>query len=118
MPAVAGGKVERVRAVERGITVGIMQLDIAGRLSEGLRQRIGRATERFTGVVSREPRLRIESFTFEGPVITADENGYRVLDFVQVGLNEKTERQLAFLLVITDVEIAAASLSYLLALPS
>ena len=114
----AGGKGERVRVVEREIAVGIMQIDIAGRSSGGLTPLIERATEQFTKAVSREPRLRIESFTFEGPVITADENGYRVLDFVQVGLNEKTERQLAFLLVITDVEIAAASLSYLLALPS
>ena len=47
-----------------------------------------------------------------------DEHGYSALDFVQIGINEKTERRLAFLLIITEVEIAAASLSYLLALPS
>ena len=100
------------------IPIGIMKVDVAGQDARGLSQLVGQATQRFTEVVRREPRLRIESLTFEGPPLTPDDSGYNALDFVQIGINEKTERKLAFLIIVTEVEIAAASLSYLLALPS
>ncbi|WP_116128029.1 hypothetical protein [Lewinella sp. IMCC34183] len=100
------------------IAVGIMQLEVAGHSTPGLARLTRRATERFTEALEREPRIAITSLTFAGPPLTPDENGYRALDFVQIGLNEKTERQLAFLLIVTELEIAADSRSYLLALPS
>ena len=100
------------------IAVGIMQLEVSGHSTPGLPSLTRRATEAFTRALEREPRIAITSLTFEGPPLTPDENGYRALDFVQIGLNEKTERQLAFLLIVTELEIAADSRSYLLALPS
>ncbi len=102
----------------RPIAVGIMQLEVAGRSSPELGPLTRRATERFTRALEREPQLAITSLTFAGPPLTPDENGYRALDFVQIGINEKTERRLAFLLIVTDVEISGDALSYLLALPS
>ena len=100
------------------IAVGIMKMDVAGEDARRLRMITQRATEQFRRVVEREPRLRVTSLTFDGPPLTPNDNGYPALDFVQLGINEKTERRLAFLLIVTEVEIAAASLSYLLALPS
>ena len=95
-----------------------MKVDVAGEDARSLSELTRQATERFTGVVRRESRLRIQSLTFNGPHLTPDDTGYRALDFVQIGLNEKTERQLAFLLLVTEVDMAASSMSYLLALPS
>ncbi|THH37602.1 hypothetical protein [Neolewinella litorea] len=103
---------------QRPIVVGIMKMDVAGRDDRALSRLTERASHRFTQVLEREPRLEITSLTFDGPPIAPQENGYRALDFVQFGINEKTERRLAFLLIVTEVEISAASLSYLLALPS
>ncbi len=96
-----------------------MKLEVAGKDDGGaLAALTGAAAAGFSRIIQQELRIRVESFSFAGPGLTPDENGYRALDFVQIGINEKTERQLAFLLIITDVEIAAASMSYLLALPS
>ena len=102
----------------RTILVGIMKIDVAGQDARGLTRITRQAIAHFTKVVSREARLSVESLTFDGPALLPEDEGYRALDFVQIGINEKTERQLAFLLIVTEVEIAAASLSYLLALPS
>ncbi|PPK84681.1 hypothetical protein CLV84_3843 [Neolewinella xylanilytica] len=100
------------------IVVGIMKMDVAGRDARDLGALTRLATERFTHVVDREPRLKITSLTFDGPPLTPGEHGFRALDFVQLGIQEKTERRLAFLLIVTEVEIAAPSLAYLLGLPS
>ncbi len=103
---------------ERTIAVGIMKIDVTGADDRSLSNLTQQATRQFAQVVQRETRLTIESLSFDEPNLTPDEHGYSALDFVQIGINEKTERRLAFLIIITEVEIAAASLSYLLALPS
>ncbi|NJC28036.1 hypothetical protein [Neolewinella antarctica] len=103
---------------DRSITVGIMKVDVSGDDTAALNRLTTRATERLTTALRREARLNVRSFTFNGPNLTPGDHGYRALDFIQIGINEKTERQLAFLLLVTEVEIAAASFSYLLALPS
>ncbi|CAH1001832.1 hypothetical protein LEM8419_02740 [Neolewinella maritima] len=95
-----------------------MKMDVAGRDAGGLSELIQRATKRFTKVLRHAPRLQVRSLTFDGPTVTPEQAGYSALDFVQIGINEKTERKLAFLLIVTEVELAAASVSYLLALPS
>lgn len=104
---------------ERNIVLGIMKLDVAGKENGGALDALTEtATVEFNRVIRQKLDIQVQSFPFAGPSLIPDENGYRALDFVQIGINEKTERKLAFLLIITDVEIAAASMSYLLALPS
>lgn len=106
----------------RTIALGVMKLSVAERADEADVQALDTLTEKamvtFNQVVQNKLEIEVASFSFAGPGLTADENGYRALDFVQIGINEKTERKLAFMLIITDVEIAASSMSYLLALPS
>ena len=102
----------------RTITVGIMKVDVTGDSPAALDRLTRKATEQFTEALRPETRLTVRSFTNDGATLTPGEQGYSALEFVQLGINEKTERKLAFLLLITDVEIAAASFSYLLALPS
>lgn len=113
---------------ERNITLGIMTLSVAepqnadtldtfGTFST-LNELTEAAAVEFKKIISEKLDIEVVSFSFTRPNLTPDENGYRALDFIQIGINEKTERKLAFLLIITDIEIAAASMSYLLALPS
>ncbi|WP_438950270.1 hypothetical protein [Psychrobacter submarinus] len=113
----------------RTIALGVMKLSIAKRdadasdlasvqTSDTLDNLTEAAMVKFNQIVQDRLNIEVASFSFAGPGLTPDENGYRALDFVQIGINEKTERKLAFLLIVTDVEIAAASMSYLLALPS
>jgi hypothetical protein len=100
------------------IQVGIMKVDVTGQDAPTLSLLTERATKTFTSALHREARIDVRSFSFNGPNLTPGDHGYQALDFVQIGINEKTERRLAFLLLVTEVEIAAASFSYLLALPS
>lgn len=106
----------------RTIALGVMKLSLAKRTDDAAINGLDNLTEaamiKFNQVIQKKLNIEVASFSFAGPGLTPDENGYRALDFVQIGINEKTERKLAFLLIITDVEIAAASMSYLLALPS
>ncbi|WP_367106486.1 hypothetical protein [uncultured Psychrobacter sp.] len=113
---------------ERHITLGIMKLSVAEPQNaetldtfdtfDTLNELTEAAEIEFKRVIGENLNIEVVSFPFTGPSLTPDENGYRALDFIQIGINEKTERKLAFLLIITDIEIAAASMSYLLALPS
>lgn len=92
---------------------------MAGRESDGaFNDLTAAATATFSQIVQQNLAVQVESFSFAGPSLNSSENGYLALDFIQIGINEKTERKLAFLFIITDVEVAAASMSYLLALPS
>ena len=102
----------------RHIEVGLLKVDVTGRESERLERLVARATTHFRTALRDEPRLTVSTYAVDRPNLSPGEKGYRALDFVQLGLDEKTERRLAFLLVVTEVDIAAASLSYLLALPS
>ena len=106
---------------ERTITLGIMQLRIAGHKDNAMPavdDLIAAAEIRFTEAVSENLPIEVHTFSVTGSSLSPHDNGYQALDFIQIGINEKTERKLAFLLIITDVEIAAASMSYLIALPS
>lgn len=106
---------------ERTITLGIMQLRIAGHKDDAMPavdDLMAAAEIRFTESVSENLPIEVHTFSVTGSSLTPHDNGYQALDFIQIGINEKTERKLAFLLIITDVEIAAASMSYLIALPS
>lgn len=63
-------------------------------------------------------RLTAQLFEFAGPHLTPAEGLYAPLDFLQLGLTEKLERQFHFLLIITEVDLSATIESYVLALSS
>ncbi len=95
-----------------------MTLDVAGREGPRPNPIVTDATAYFETAIAQLSRVRVQSVLLAQPDLRPGEEGYRALDFVQLGINEKTERRLAFLLIVTEVEVEAASLSYLLALPS
>lgn len=61
--------------------------------------------------------LGLEVFEFLGPHLVPSGGAYAPLDFLQIGLSEKIERGFAFLLIVTEVDLAT-NRSYTLALPS
>ncbi|MGM8897077.1 MULTISPECIES: hypothetical protein [unclassified Psychrobacter] len=104
---------------KRTIALGVMKLSVAQKQDHSALDTLTEAAMvAFNQVVQKTLDIEVSSFSFTGHSLTPSKQGYQALDFVQIGINEKTERKLAFLLIVTDVEIAAASMSYLLALPS
>ncbi len=55
---------------------------------------------------------------FPGPHLTPGAGNYAPLDFLEIGIAEKLERDLPFLLIITEVDLSSSTLAYTLALPS
>ena len=76
------------------------------------------AVERFEKHLSGELGLRVDVSTFEGPHLTPNAGAYAPLDFLRIGLGEKIERGVHFLLIVTEVDLSASTLSFALALPS
>lgn len=98
--------------------VGIMVMDVEGREPEALSQLVRQATMGFEKALSEEKRLEIAILSFAGPHLTPSGGAYAPLDFLEVGMAEKTERGLPFLLIVTEVDLSATRLAYTLSLPS
>ncbi len=98
--------------------VGVMTMDVEGKRSDRFRQQVERATRAFETALTKALGVRVEMLTFEGPHLTPAAGAYAPLDFLQVGLAEKLERGVHFLLIVTEVDLTATTLSYTLALPS
>ena len=93
-------------------------MDVEGKASERFRDRVGKAVKMFDAALETELGLRVELLAFDGPHLTPAAGAYAPLDFLQIGLTEKLERDVHFLLIVTEVDLAASTLSYTLALPS
>ncbi len=98
--------------------VGIMTMDVEARDSAGFEALVDRAVAQFDRTVSGDLALRVEPFAFEGPHLVPGAGAYAPLDFLEIGLAEKLERKLPFLLIVTEVDLSSSSLAYTLALPS
>jgi hypothetical protein len=98
--------------------VGIMRMEVEGRDSERFNDVVARAVTELESAFAHEPRLRTRSLSFAGPHLTPGAGNYAPLDFLEIGLAEKLERDLPFLLIVTEVDLSSSSLAYTLALPS
>ena len=98
--------------------VGIMMMDVERRNSQRFRAHAIEATRQFEDMLSDTLGLKIELLTFVGPHLTPAGGGYRPLDFLHIGIAEKLEREVHFLLIITEVDLTATTFAYTLALPS
>ena len=94
-----------------------MTMDVEGKNSEAFRDVVARGVALFERALDRLG-LRVEPFAFEGPHLTPGAGAYAPLDFLQIGIAEKLERKLPFLLIVTEVDLSSSSLAYTLALPS
>lgn len=98
--------------------VGIMRAAVNADKQSDLETTVEVAIETFKNTLSEELNLSISAFSFSGPHLTPESGAYSALDFLRLGLNEKIERDIDFLLIVTEVDLAASKLSFALALPS
>ena len=61
---------------------------------------------------------RITVFQFTGPHLIPVEGAYLPFDFLQIGLSEKIERGINFMLILTEVDLSHTTHTYVLAYPS
>ena len=98
--------------------VGIMLMDVEGKNSGRFLRQVTKATEQFENKLTGALQIRVDLLSFQGPHLSPVSGGYSPLDFVQIGMTEKLERNIHFLLIVTEVDFAARNFSYTLALPS
>ena len=98
--------------------VGVMKMEVEGRDSDAFNREVDRAVALVDEALRDEPQLETRTSKFEGPHLTPGAGNYAPLDFLEIALAEKLERDLPFLLVVTEVDLSSASLAYTLALPS
>ncbi|GAA4855038.1 hypothetical protein [Luteimonas vadosa] len=103
---------------DRNYVVGVMTMEVEGRDSERFHQSVARAVEALEAALARALGVRVALLAFEGPHLTPTAGTYAPLDFLRIGMSEKLERDAHFLLVVTEVDLTATTLSYTLALPS
>lgn len=108
----------RVAAADREYVVGVMTMEVEGRNSDRFNALVGQAVAEFDRALDAGSGLRVDLLDFDGPHLTPTAGAYAPLDFLRIGLTEKLERKFDFLLVVTEVDLAASTLSYTLALPS
>ena len=82
------------------------------------RRRVEAATRDFEAAIAGALGVRVELIAFRGPHLAPAGGGYAPLDFLRIGMTEKLERGVQFLLVVTEVDLAATTFSYTVALPS
>lgn len=99
-------------------TVGVMTMEVEGRDSERFHGVVARAVAQLQAVFAHEPQLRTQVIAFPGPHLMPGAGRYAPLDFLEIGLAEKLERDLPFLLIVTEVDLSSSSLAYTLALQS
>lgn len=102
----------------RQYVVGVMSMDVEGKDSERFRDSVKEAVAVFETALTSALGVRVDLLAFQGPHLTPAAGAYAPLDFLQIGMTEKLERDVHFLLIVTEVDLAATTLSYTLALPS
>ena len=98
--------------------VGVMTMDVEGRDPGGFQALAQKGVERFEAILTDKLGLSVNLFGFQGPHLTPGAGAYAPLDFLEVGMAEKLERRLPFLLIVTEVDLVSTTLAYTLALPS
>lgn len=113
-----GGPDRPAAGAEREYVIGVMTMDVEGKDSGPFRRLVEAATRALDRDISQALGVRVDLLAFEGPHLTPAAGAYAPLDFLQIGMTEKLERGVHFLLIVTEVDLAASTLSYTLALPS
>ena len=98
--------------------IGVMTMQVEGKEPDRFDRLAGDAVDRFRTAVTAAAGVSVALLEFRGPHLTPADGGYAPLDFLRVGMTEKLERDVQFLLVVTEVDLAAKAFSYTVALPS
>ncbi len=103
---------------QKEYVIGVMKTPV-GELDDAFTEIVNLAVEQVEQELRRgKVGVSVDLFQFVGPHLTATAGVFSPLDFLQVALVEKLERRANFLLVVTEVDLAAQLQSYAVALPS
>ncbi len=102
----------------RDYVIGVMTMEVEGKNSQAFHRLVDSAAAAFDRMLDAGSGLRVDLLHFDGPHLTPTAGAYAPLDFLRIGLTEKLERKVDFLLVVTEVDLSASTLAYTLALPS
>ncbi len=103
---------------QKSYRVGIMKTLVESKTDRDWNEIISGAVEQIKEKLSDEADLQVQVFDFVGPHLLPSGGTYSPLDFLKIGLSEKLERNLHFLLIVTEVDLASTTLSFTLAYPS
>ncbi|MGC1216228.1 MAG: hypothetical protein WA883_02075, partial [Phormidesmis sp.] len=98
--------------------VGVMTMDVEGKDSERFLNCSTKAVGTFEHQLKASLGVRVVALSFKGPHLTPTAGAYAPLDFLHVGMTEKIERDVHFLLIITEVDLSTTSFGSTLALSS
>ena len=103
---------------QREYVIGVMLVDVEGKNSDRFHRLVEQAVQAFDDALATALGLQVELIAFAGPHMAPTAGAYAPFDFLRIGLTEKLERKVHFLVIVTEVDLAATTLSYTLALPS
>lgn len=106
------------KAGESQYSVGIMRATVDKSHGASGDHLVVKAVDRIRSILTSDLGLNIEFFTFDGPAIRPADGRYPAFDLLQIGLVEKLERRVDFLLIISEIDLATSITSYAVALPS
>ena len=99
-------------------TIGIMTMQIDERRNQVFVETVSAASKSFEKRLLDLLPIDVKTLTLTGQHFVPTSGAYAPLDFMEVAISEKVERDLSFLIIVTDVELASASKSYLMAMSS
>ncbi len=98
--------------------VGVMTMDVEGKDSERFLDCATKAVSTFEQALNDSLGVQVVTLAFEGPHLMPTAGAYAPLDFLHIGMTEKIERGVNFLLIVTEVDLSTAAFSSTVALPS
>ena len=98
--------------------VGVMKTPVEGRVAPHFAQTVDDAADILRDVLAEELDIDVKVFEFVGPHLVPAAATYSPFDFLRLGLAEKLERKIPFLLVISEAALSTTTVSYALAFPS
>lgn len=90
-------------------TIGVVKMEVEGRDSDHFNEVVAHAVVELEAVFAHEPFLRTHLHHFAGPHLTPGAGNYAPLDLLEIGIAEKLERDLPFLIIVTEVDLSSTA---------
>ena len=104
--------------ISQEYVVGVMTMDVEAKDSERFLDCVTKAVSTFEQALSNLLGVRVVALSFKGPHLTPTAGAYAPLDFLHIGMTEKIERGVHFLLIVTEVDLSTTAFGSTIALPS
>ena len=98
--------------------IGIMTMEVEGDRPDHFAAVVRRAADAFEAEVAEAAGASVDLLEFRGPHLVPADGAYRPLDFLRIGITEKLDRGVQFLLIVTEVDLSSRSVAPAVALPS